>query len=415
MSAYELYFGTKPNLRHLRVFGSIAYVHVPKEKRTKLDAKAEKCILVGYSDEQKGYKCYNPRTKQARVSRDVVFDESASWYLPPTPQPDCNPSSDDDVSEAEMPPDEPQIGTRAESPISVPMSGPSARLSRFDQSDDEPASSGDSAVHSPRRKPRRRFTRKEKGKKKVSDADTKKNESDRRESDSEASHDESSGEKSAPAEKTSTSGNERLRRSARTKNPVVRFGYNEYMAHHYAYMTRVAEVREPESYAEAAKDAHWRAAMEEEMHALAENETWDLVDAPKGVKPIGCRWVYKVKYNTDGSVNRYKARLVAKGYAQKHGIDYDETFAPVVAKGWHLHQMDVKNAFLHAELEEQVYMVQPPGFHSGKNTSAVFRLKKSLYELKQAPRAWNVKITQQLRKMRFATSKSDSSLFIRQG
>ena len=88
-------------------------------------------------------------------------------------------------------------------------------------------------------------------------------------------------------------------------------------------------MHEPESYAEAAKDANWRAAMEEEMRALTSNETWDLVDAPKGVKPIGCRWVYKVKYNTDGSVNRYKARLVAKGYAQKHDVDYDETFAPV--------------------------------------------------------------------------------------
>ena len=84
------------------------------------------------------------------------------------------------------------------------------------------------------------------------------------------------------------------------------------MVHHYAYMTRVAEVRELESYAKAAKDANWCAAMEEEMHALAENRTWDLVDAPKGVKPIGCRWVYKVKYNTDSSVNRYMARLVAK-------------------------------------------------------------------------------------------------------
>jgi uncharacterized protein YktB (UPF0637 family) len=78
VSAYEQYFGTKPNLRHLRVFGSIAYVHISKEKRRRLDAKAEKSILVGYSDEQKGYKCYNPQTKQACVSRDVVFDESAS-------------------------------------------------------------------------------------------------------------------------------------------------------------------------------------------------------------------------------------------------------------------------------------------------------------------------------------------------
>jgi hypothetical protein len=94
-------------------------------------------------------------------------------------------------------------------------------------------------------------------------------------------------------------------------------------------MTRVAEVREPESYAKVADDANWHAAMEEEMHVLAENETWDLVDAPKAVKPIGCKWVYKIKYNTDGLINRYKARLVARGYTQKHGIDYDETFAPV--------------------------------------------------------------------------------------
>ena len=184
-------------------------------------------------------------------------------------------------------------------------------------------------MHSPCQKPRRWLTHKEKGKKKVSDSSTDRNESDRCEFESEGTGDRSSKVKSASTEKASTTANERLRRSSRQKNPVVRFGYNEYTAHHYAYMTRVVEVREPESYAEAAKDANWSTAMEKEMHALAENETWDLVDAPKGVKPIRCRWVYKVKYNTDSSVNRYKARLAAKGYAQKHGIDYDETFAPV--------------------------------------------------------------------------------------
>ena len=114
VSAHELYFERKPNLRHLRVFGSITYVHVPKEKRRKLDAKAEKCILVGYSDEQKGYKCYNTRTKQARVSRDVVFDESASWYLSPTPDLNSNPSSDDEVSEVEMPLNERERDPRRE-------------------------------------------------------------------------------------------------------------------------------------------------------------------------------------------------------------------------------------------------------------------------------------------------------------
>jgi hypothetical protein len=234
VSLYEQYFGTKPNLRHLRVFGRIAYVHIPKENRKKLDAKAEKCILVSYSDERNGYKCYNPQTKRACVSRDVVFDESASWYLPSLPQPDLTVSFDGEVSEAEMPREEPEIGTRPKSSISVPLSGPCGGLGRFDQSDDEPASSGDSTMHSQRIKPRRQFTWKEKGKKKVSEADTLSDESRRSESDSEMQGGGTSGEKSAPVEEASTSRNEILRRSTRRRNPVVRFGYNEYMAHHYA-------------------------------------------------------------------------------------------------------------------------------------------------------------------------------------
>ena len=120
-------------------------------------------------------------------------------------------------------------------------------------------------------------------------------------------------------------------------------------------------MHESVSYVEAAKDK----AMEDEMHALMENEMWDLVDLPKGAKPICCRWVYKVKHNTDGSIKRYKAQLVPKGYVQQHGIDYNETFVPVtkimtvcvlfvvaLAKGWHLHQIDVKNAFLQGDLQE---------------------------------------------------------------
>ena len=107
--------------------------------------------------------------------------------------------------------------------------------------------------------------------------------------------------------------------------------------------------------------------MDEELVALYGNETWDLVPLPKEKKIIGCKWVYKVKHNSDGSISRYKARLVAKGYAQTHGIDYEETFAPIAkmaivrsviavaaAKGWFLHQMDVKNAFLHGDLIEEV-------------------------------------------------------------
>ena len=123
VSPDELYFRRKPNLRHLRVFGSIAYVHVPNEKRRKLDPKSEKCVLVGYSYEQKGYKCYNPPTKKVRVNRDVVFNESASWYLPSTPDLNSSLSFEVEVSEAEMPPNEHKIGALEESPISFRQSG----------------------------------------------------------------------------------------------------------------------------------------------------------------------------------------------------------------------------------------------------------------------------------------------------
>ncbi|MCO5615093.1 hypothetical protein L7F22_069382 [Adiantum nelumboides] len=118
-----------------------------------------------------------------------------------------------------------------------------------------------------------------------------------------------------------------------------------------------------------AENDKWQEAMNEEMDALYGNETWELATFPKGKKPIGCRWVYKIKHNSDGSVSKYKARLVAKRYAQTYGIDYEEMFAPIVkmttiraiiavaaAKGWILHQMDVKNVFLHGDLQEEVYM-----------------------------------------------------------
>ena len=140
--------------------------------------------------------------------------------------------------------------------------------------------------------------------------------------------------------------------------------------------------------------------MNEEMQALSKNETWDLVPPSHHQKAIGCRWIFKMKHSADDTVNPYKARLVAKGYAQTHCVDYEETFAPVVkmmtirtmialatAKGWHLHQMDVKNTFLQGELDEEVYMVQPLSFKSSTHPQAVCRLRKPLYGLKQAPRA----------------------------
>jgi hypothetical protein len=135
--------------------------------------------------------------------------------------------------------------------------------------------------------------------------------------------------------------------------------------------------------------------MDEEMAVLDVNATWELVALLEDKKAIGCKWVYKVKHNADGSVSKYKARLVAKGYAQTYGIDYEETYNPVAkmttvraiiamaaAKGWSLHQMDVKNAFLHGDLLEEVYMEQPPGYVDQTHPNLVCRLKKALYGLK---------------------------------
>ena len=166
--------------------------------------------------------------------------------------------------------------------------------------------------------------------------------------------------------------------------------------------------------------------MDEEMDALEANATWELVPLPKEKNAIGCKWVYKVKHNANGSVNRYKARLVVKGYAQTYGIDYEETFSPVArmatvraviamaaSKGWSLHQMDVKNAFLHGDLQEEVYMEQPPGYVHAVHPEFVCRLKKALYGLKQAPRAWSDKIGQYLVTIGFQISKADFSLYVR--
>ena len=141
--------------------------------------------------------------------------------------------------------------------------------------------------------------------------------------------------------------------------------------------------------------------MGEEMLALEKNKTWDVVELPRGKQPVGCKWVFTVKYKADGSLERYKARLVAKGYTQTYGVDYQETFAPVAKMntvrillslaaifGWSLQQFDVKNAFLHGDLEEEVYMKAPPGYDGNLGKNKVCRLKKALYGLKQSPRAW---------------------------
>lgn len=163
--------------------------------------------------------------------------------------------------------------------------------------------------------------------------------------------------------------------------------------------------------------------MEHELQALEQNNTWVVTDLPLGKEVIACKYVYKIKHRSDGSIERNKARFVAKGFTQQAGIDYHETFSLVAKivtvryllsiaaiKGWHLHQFDVNNAFLHGDLQEDIYLHKPPGYTKGGPTQ-VCKLLKSLYGLKQASRQWYAKFSASLLEFGFSQSRSDYSLF----
>ena len=164
--------------------------------------------------------------------------------------------------------------------------------------------------------------------------------------------------------------------------------------------------------------------MEREMESLKKHNVWELVNLSPGKKAIGSKWVFKVKTNADGSIERYKARLVAQGYNQKFGADYDETFCPVVRQesfrlliaksvqqGLEMHHVDVNTAFLNGTLEEEVYLRQPKGFVKEGEQNLVCKLKKSLYGLKQSPRCWNMTLDAHLKSMGFTQSIADPCIY----
>jgi len=192
------------------------------------------------------------------------------------------------------------------------------------------------------------------------------------------------------------------------------------------FVQELSSCHPPTNIYEALKDSKWTQAVKEEMEALLKNETWTLVPLPKGKKTVGCKWVFSIKHKADGSIDRYKARLVAKGYTQTYGIDYQETFSPVaklntvrvllslaVNRDWQLHQFDVKNAFLHGDLEEEVYMDVPPGYTAKSETEVVCKLQRALYGLKQSPRAWFGRFNVAMRKYGYKPSNSDHTLFLK--
>jgi hypothetical protein len=188
----------------------------------------------------------------------------------------------------------------------------------------------------------------------------------------------------------------------------------------------LTSAEEPPTFAEAEKEANWRKAMLEEMKSIEENSTWELVDPPRGCRPIGLKWVFKVKRDEHGAIVKYKARLVARRFVQREGIDFEEVFAPVArmesvrlllalaaSNGWEVHHLDVKSAFLNGDLAEEVFVKQAPGFVVPGAEHKVLRLRKALYGLRQAPRAWNAKLDATLRALGFERCETEHAIYVR--
>jgi hypothetical protein len=183
----------------------------------------------------------------------------------------------------------------------------------------------------------------------------------------------------------------------------------------------LGSAEEPTMLHEAECDHHWRIVMIEEMSSIEENKAWVLVDPPANCRPIGLKWVFKEKHD---NIVKHQERLVAKGYVPREGVDFEEVFAPVAQmesvwllmamaaiKDWEIHHMDVKSTFLNGELTEEVFMQQPPGFVVAGKEHKVLRLHKALYDVRQVPWAWNIRLDESLTMLGFTKFASEHALY----
>lgn len=360
MTPEEAWTGIKPSVSHFRVFGSIAHAHIPDAQRTKLEDKSCSCILLGMIEGTKAYRLYDPVEKKIVISRDVVFEEDKKWNW-------------DKNYEKEI---------------------------ILDLECD-----GDGELHN-------------------SDEQWDNNAGVNEEEEAE----ENRGNPEEAKENPGNTENSSVRSSTRViKTPVWMQDYTSGEENsdldaevHWALSVN----SDPTSYEEAAVDAKWKEAMDLEMKSIEKNNTWYLTELPAGAKKIGLKWVYKTKLNEKGEVERHKARLVAKGYAQEYGIDYAEVYAPVsrmdtvrmilalaAQRGWDVYQLDVKSAFLHGNLKEDVYVEQPRGYEVKSELHKVYKLIKALYGLRQSSRTWFERLESYFLKEGFEKCNSEPTLF----
>jgi hypothetical protein len=373
----------------LRTFGCIVHVNVTKPNLKKLDDRSKTMVFVGYEPGSAAYMCYDPLTKKVHISKDVIFEEEAKW--------DWSANQADGANSELIIEEETEALPSIVYETSVQWQ-PAVVNAGFSRQ----ASRGDSEHHvdqgymdSPVLGLRTPVT----GGRGNSVSEIEQHLHTPPSCNLDAEHDD------APL---------RFRRLNDILGPGTPPGR---AAREVSDQLSLAEREESSSFSQAEKEASWRQVMSEEFDSIEDNNTWELVDLPAGHKPIGLKWVYKLKKNASGELVKHKARLVAKGYVQREGVDFDEVFPPMAKldsvrlllglapqEGWLVHHLDVKSAFLNGELKEDVYVLQPPGFVKKNQEHKVYKLNKALYGLKQASRAWNIKLDKTLKKLGFVQS-----------
>ncbi|KAL0746101.1 hypothetical protein Bca101_101383 [Brassica carinata] len=402
---------------------------VPGEIRNKLEANSSKAMFIGYSSSQKGYKCYDPYTRRVLVSREVKFVEEKGYY---------EEQIQEDLKDL--------TSDRAET-LRLILEGLGINMNQGHQggksttpAPDHQTSNLEHEGGNETRTPN--LEREETSREESSGSHDQAVESDDQQEEANDQLREEGAE--AKEEQEMAQEGPMLRRSTRLRkdpsswvNTIVYYNaqavehptqavcsFSQYPEAHCAFMVNLNENHIPRSYEEAMEDKEWKESVGAEAGAMIKNDTWYESELPKGKKAVSSRWIFTIKYKADGSIERKKTRLVAREFTQTYGEDYIETFAPVaklhtirivlslaVNLGWGLWQMDVKNAFLQGELEDEVYMYPPPGLEHLVKRGNVLRLKKAIYGLKQSPRAWYNKLSTTLNGRGFKKSELDHTLF----
>ncbi|RVW17830.1 Retrovirus-related Pol polyprotein from transposon TNT 1-94 [Vitis vinifera] len=421
----------------LKVFGCMAFVHVYPQNRSKFAPRANKCIFLGYSPTQKGYKCYSPTNKRFYTTMDVSFFEHVFFY--PKSHVQGESTNEHQVWESLL---KAVLFSHSESPN--PFQSAPTELSTPMPSSVQPAQPTNvpspMTIQSPmpiqpiapqlanenlqvyiRRRKRQEL---EHGSQPICGQYI----------DSISSLPEENigedrvGEVLIPSIDDSTLPIA-LRKGVRrcTDHPIGNYVTYEGLSPSYrAFATSLDDTQVPNTIQEAFKISEWKKAVQDEIDALEKNRTWTITDLPVGKRPVGCKWIFTIKYKADGSVERFKARLVARGFTQSYRIDYQETFAPVaklntirillslaVNQDWCLQQLDIKKTFLNGDLEKEVYMEIPPGFEGSMAKNQVCKLQKSLYGLKQSPRVWFDRFTKAVLMLGYKQGQADHTLFVK--